>query len=184
MEIEELSTLIETTYNKNDISLNTYNSILKECVRHKEMEATVYIYDKIIKSGHKPNNVTFQLVDKLHSKTVPESNKIHIKYQDSAKRLAPRRRIHKIMKGHNYSDKYNNAKEHEEKVRKFLDDNPIHKAKIDKRIKLAKIISKSCHITFNDARFVITALKRKKYFSGKSSKSQQSIMKFFGNKDM
>ena len=184
MEIDKLSKLIESTYNKKDISLKTYNTILKECVFHKEMEATVYIYDKIISSGHKPDATTFKLVDKLHSKKIPESNKIHIKYQDSAKRLAPRRRIHKIMKGHNYSDKYNSAKEHEEKVRKFLDENPNHKAKIDKRIKLAKIISKNCGITFNDARFVITALKRKKYFSDKSSKNQQSITKFFGKKDV
>jgi pentatricopeptide repeat protein len=183
MEIEKLSKLIESTYGKKDISLNVYNSIIKECVYHKEMEAVVYIYDQIINSGHKPDELTFKLVNKLHSKTIPESNKIHIKYQNSAKRLAPRRRIHKIMKGHNYSDKYNNAKEHEEKVRKFLDENPNYKSQVDKRIKLAKIISKKCNISFNDARFVITALKRKKFFSDKTSHSQQSITKFFGKKE-
>ena len=55
---------------------------------------------------------------------------------------------------------------------------------VEPSIKLAKIISKNCGITFNDARFVITALKRKKYFSDKSSKNQQSITKFFGKKDV
>ena len=180
MEIKNLLELIELTYNEKGISLNSYNNILKECVYHREMEATVYIYDQIIKNGHKPNDITFKLVDKLHSKTISESNKIHIKYQDSAKILAPRRRIHKIMKGHNYSEKYNSAKEHEEKVRKFLNENPNHKAKLDKRSKIAKIISKNCNISFNDARFVITALKRKKFFRDKSFRTQQSITKFFG----
>ena len=179
MEIEELSKLIESTYTRKNISLNEYNNILKSCVYHKEMEATVYIYDEILKKSITPNSYTYSLINKLHSKTIPESNRIKIKYQEAKRRLAPRRRIHKIMKGHNYSDKYNNAKIHEEKVRTFLDNNQNYKVMIEKRNKLAKIISKNCNISFNDARFIITSLKRKKYFSSINDNKQKSITDFF-----
>ena len=56
---------------------------MKSCVYHKEMEATVYIYDEILKNSITPNNYTYSLINKLHSKTIPESNKIKIKYQDA-----------------------------------------------------------------------------------------------------
>ena len=178
MNIENLSKKIEYTYN-NKISLENCHNIIKECVDHREMQATVYMYDYMIKNGLKPSDDTLRYINKLHSKTIPESNKIQIKYQDSKKRLAPRRRIHKIMKGYFYSNKYNNAKQHEEVVKKFLDNNPNFKGIVDQRIKLAKIISKNCNISFNDARFVITSLKRKKYFKGASDSKQKSITDFF-----
>ena len=79
MEIEELSKIIESTYSRKNISLNEYNNILKSCVHHREMEATVYIYDQIVNNSIKPNKYTFSLINKLHSKTIPESNRIHIK---------------------------------------------------------------------------------------------------------
>ena len=58
MEIEELSRVIDSIYIRKNISLNEYNNILKSCVYHKEMEATVYIYDLIIKNNLKPNKYT------------------------------------------------------------------------------------------------------------------------------
>ena len=178
MNIDELKRRIEFTYN-NKISHDNCNTIIRNCVDHREMSATVYMYDYMIKNGLKPSDDTLRYINKLHSKTIPESNKIQIKYSDNKKRLAPRRRIHKIMKGYFYSDKYNNAKQHEEKVRNFLDANSQVRSLVDQRIKLAKIISKNCDISFNDARFIITSLKRKKYFKSNTGKKQKSITDFF-----
>ncbi len=87
------------------------------------MEAVVYLYDNMIKNKIKPNEYTFKLINRLHSKTIKENNKIYIKNLDRTNKLQPRRRIHKIMKGHNYSAKYNNAKKYETKVIEFLDNN-------------------------------------------------------------
>lgn len=178
MSIEELKTRIFSI--NGNTTLDEYNEIIKKCVAYKEMAAVVYVYDKIQENGLKPSNTTYNLIDKLHSKTIPESKNITITYSDGKSRLQPRRRIHKIMKGHNYGNKYNNAKIHIPKVREFLDKNPNYKSIIDQRIKLAKIISKECKISFNDARFVITSLKRQKYFSSSAGLSKQTkISNFF-----
>ena len=50
---------------------------------------------------------------------------------------------------------------------------------ISQRIKLAKIISKNCDISFNDARFVITSLKRKKNFLIKMEIQSNLKLKIF-----
>ena len=182
MDIEQLKKSIFSI--DGNTGLEEYNTILKHCTDYKEMAATVYVYDKILDNGLKPNEDTFKLINRLHSKTIPESRKIVINYNDGKSRLQPRRRIHKIMKGHNYGNKYNDAKVHISKVKKFLDENTKYKNLIEQRIKLAKIISKECSISFNDARYVITSLKRQKYFSSNSSLSKQTkISNYFKIKD-
>ena len=77
------------------------------------------------------------------------------------KQLEPRRRIHKIMKGYYYSANYENAKIYVPKVKAFLSINKEFKDQ--PRIKLAKTISKGCNISFNEARYLITSLKREGY---------------------
>jgi pentatricopeptide repeat protein len=201
MNLENLVKEIENIDNYKNKSLSYYNNLIDNCTKYNEMEAVVYLYDHMIKNNIKPNEETYKSINRLHSKTIKENNQIYIKNLNRTKRLAPRRRIHKIMKGHLYSAKYNNAKKHEEKVRQFLDNNNQYKMIIKQRIKLAKIISKNCNIPFNDARFIITSLKRQKYFnnSNKNEKKtmtkivdtsktktkntkQQSILSYFNNK--
>jgi len=205
MQLEYLDNQVQNIENIENKTLAFYNNLIYNCTKYNEMEAVVYLYDHMIKNNIKPNEEIYKSINRLHSKTIKENNQIYIKNLNRTKRLAPRRRIHKIMKGHLYSAKYNNAKKHEEKVRQFLDNNNQYKTIVKQRIKLAKIISKHCNIPFNDARFIITSLKRQKYFnnSNKNEKitmiktmtkivdtskiktkntKQQSILSYFNNK--
>ena len=165
-------------YLKNDIyelydetirlNLEQYNNLINKCVQFNEMAAVVYLYDRMKNQGIKPTEYTFTLINKLHSKTCKESNIIYIKNQNVNK-LAPRRRIHKIMKGYNYSDNYNNALKHLDKVKNVLNLKP--NIKTYGRIKLAKTLEKECGITFNEARYIITNLKRTKFLNNTTNNS-------------
>ena len=156
----------------NKLSVIEYHNLLRRCVSANEFAATIFVYEHLLESGHKANDITFKIIDPLHSKTVEEKNFIHLK-TDGKKRLAPRRRIHKIMKGHNYHDAYASAKVYLPKVRAFLTINP--NLKTEPRIKLAKAISKGCNISFNEARYVITGLKRDKFLLNIHEKSFNSV---------
>ena len=142
------------------LNLEQYNNLLKKCVDNYEMAAVVFIYDHMKDNNVEPDEKTFNLINRLHSKSVQENNEIYIKNQNFGK-LKPRRRIHKIMKGHNYSKNYNAALIHLDKVKKYVLDNPD--VKYLGRITLAKRISKKCGINFNEARYIITNLKRTKF---------------------
>ena len=142
------------------INQRDYNNLICHCVQKYEMAAVVFLYDHMKKNGIEPSEETFKLIDKLHSKKCPENNNIIIPNQNVGK-LKPRRRIHKIMKGHNYSSNYQAALEHLDSVKEYITQNPD--VKYYSRIKLAKHLSKKCNITFNDARYIITNLKRTKF---------------------
>ncbi len=158
------------------LSLIQYHQLLERCVQGHEFAATVYVYDHLLAKGLKPEKETFQIIERLHSKTLPEKNTIYLK-PDGKKKLQPRRRIHKIIKGYHYSDNYNAAKVYIPKVKAFLAINLKYKQ--EPRIKLAKIISRGCHISFNDARFIITSLKREGYLPKDDAKtSSQGLDKF------
>lgn len=172
--MEDLQYKINSLYEPNSkLSLYNYNTLIKQCVNNKEFGATVFVYDHMIKNGVKPNEFTFKTIERLHSKTLPENNNIQLKW-DGKTRLQPRRRIHKIIKGHKYSDNYNNALLHLDKIKKYLDDNPelksIHKDK------LAKNLNNNCDITIKDAKYIITNLKRTKYLN---NVNQPKITNFF-----
>ena len=159
--MEKLKEIIHKLYNnKLQLNLNEYNSLLYQCVSNYEMAAVVFLYDKMKLNGIIPNEETFKLIDKLHSKKCPENNNIYIPGQNVGK-LKPRRRIHKIMKGHNYSDNYQNALQHLDKVKQYIFTNPD--VKYYSRIKFAKHLSKKCEISFDNARYIITNLKRTKF---------------------
>ena len=73
------------------------------------------------------------------------------------------------MKGYNYSDNYNNALKHLDKVKNSLNLKP--NIKTYGRIKLAKTLEKECDITFNEARYIITNLKRTKFLNNTTDNS-------------
>ena len=161
--MEALKTEIYKLYDLTiKLDLHEYNTLIQKCVYEHEMAAVVYIYDRMKDQGIKPTPHTYSLINKLHSKTCKESNIIYIQGQDYRK-LAPRRRIHKIMKGYNYSDNYNNALQHLEKVKTYINSNS--EIKNYGRIKLANTIQRQCNITFNEARYIITNLKRTKFLN-------------------
>ena len=100
--LEDLKQKIYNLYKPGiKLSLNEYNNLIKLCVDINEMAAVVFIYDNMIENKISPDKNTYNLINKLHSKTIRENNEIYIKNQNIGK-LNPRRRIHKIIKGYNY----------------------------------------------------------------------------------
>ena len=143
------------------LSLNEYDSLIELAVKAYEMKAVVFLYDSIKSNNLIPTKKTYYLINKLHSKTIQNNSKILVPIKNTNS-LKPRRRIHKIMKGYNYSSNYNKALLHKQIAIEYLKSNP--KIITLPRIKLAKKISKDCKISFNDARYIITHLKRTKFF--------------------
>ena len=158
-------------HNNHIPNMAEYTSLVKDCVYTKEFGATIYVYDHLLKNKLKATEEIFQLINKLHSKTIPENCRIKVPITKPC--LQPRRRIHKIMKGHLYTDQYNNALKNVEEVKSFLNKNPSI-AKTGDRIKMAKQISKNCDVNFKDARYIITHLKRKKFFDTFSNQSKMT----------
>jgi len=145
------------------LSLPEFNNLLQACVNANEFAATVFVYDKMRENKVTPSTHTYTIIEKLHSKTLKENNNIVLK-EDIIKKLQPRRRIHKIIKGFHYSTNYKKALEHKEPVRDYLDKNPLV-ACIKDRHTLAKQISKHCHLEVKTVRYIITYLKKTKYFT-------------------
>ena len=174
--MEELQVQINKLYNDNYIpSLVVYNNLLDKITRKNEMEATIFIYDHMKKNNIKPNDLTFKYINRLHSKTIPESKTLFIK-DNGKKKLQPRRRIHKIMKGYNYTDNYQKALVHLDKVKQFLDKNPKWKT-CENKIKLAKEISKQCSLNMKTTKYIITNLKRTKFIGENNQKN--TILNYF-----
>ena len=127
----------------------------------------MFVYDHMCKESKlKPNDLTFELIEKLHSKTLKESNTIKIPVVQGKRSLKPRRRIHKIIKGRSQASGYKEALKHADAAKQYLAANPELKALAQKqRITLAKKISKHCGVPLRCARHVVTHLKRTKFFA-------------------
>ena len=144
-------------------NINEFNNLINECVMRHEMIAVVYIYDYIILNKYKPNIDTYTLINKLHSKTIKENRSLII--PDNGKRkLEPRRRIHKIMKGYNYSQ----ALKNKDIVIKYINNN-INTINYDgKNNKQARVlindIKLNCNLSITDIRFIIVYLNRQQFF--------------------
>ena len=159
--MELLQTKINKLYEPDyKLSQYNYNSLIRECVDNREFAATVFVYDHMISNNVKPNEFTFKTIERLHSKTLHENNNINLKW-DGKTRLQPRRRIHKIIKGHNYTDNYQNALIHLDKVKAYLNKN--ESLKTMHKDKLSKNISKNCNLSIKDVKYIITNLKRTKF---------------------
>lgn len=143
----------------NDI--NDLNNLLKECVLLYEMEAVVYIFDYIKINKYDPNDTTYKLINTLHSKTIQENSTLNIP-NNQKKKLQSRRRIHKIMKGYNYSQ----ALKNKEIVINYLNNNEYNyngKDKKEEKI-LINLLKEKCKLSISDIRHILTYLKRQKYF--------------------
>jgi hypothetical protein len=167
-----LTTKITRLYNLSiSYSLQEYNDLIKQCVDLYEMSAVVFLYDNMKYHKINPTKNTFQLINKLHSKTCNENNLIVIK-DNGLRKLKPRRRIHKIMKGYNYS----NALKNVELVKSYIMIH--HEIRQYNKIKLAKNISSNCDVTFAEARYIITNLKRTKFLTDDIN-TNKTIIDFF-----
>lgn len=166
---------IDSLYNlENKLTLTQYNKLLRECVNYKEMGATVFVYDHMLIHRITPTDETFKIIEKIHSKTISESKNIILK-PSLKKTLQPRRRIHKIIKGYNYSDNYQKALVHLDMVKKYLNENQ-HLKTIQNKHALAKTISKKCQISIRDSRYIVTNLKRTKFLI---KKEDNNILHYF-----
>ena len=160
--LNKLQEIVDTMESTKMITLdiNEYNTLLNEAILLHEYACVVFIYDYMNHRGIKPNNETYKIIEKGHDKKLIEHTNIKLK-EDGIKRLPPKRRIHKIIKGHNYSDQYQSALKYLDIVKNFLNDKEELK-KIHKD-KLCKEISKNCNITIRESKYTITNLKRTKF---------------------
>jgi hypothetical protein len=175
-----METLKDKIFNLYDLSksytLKEYNNLIHECTKRYEMAAVVFLYDNMKHHKISPDKQTYEIINKLHSKKCKENNNIYITSQNDGK-LSPRRRIHKIMKGYNYTDNYQNALKHIDLVKSYIILNP--EIKRYNKIKLAKTLSTNCNIKFDDARYIITNLKRTKFLIDRNTNQQKCITDFF-----
>ena len=102
-----------------NLSYEFYKSLITAAVNQKEFAATVFLFDHMKSNNLKPNDDIYTIINKLHSKTLPESKKIKLPI-NTQKTLQPRRRIHKIMKGHNNKEAYDDAKNNSDIVKEYL----------------------------------------------------------------
>lgn len=154
-----LQLLLTPTYHP-DISV--YLSLLKNSVELQEFRAAVFVFDQIKATSSVIPEEAYQVLERLHSKTLPESSRVTVPVLDpSAKTLAPRRRIHKIIKGWKLKQTNQVATVFIPKVKGFLE---CHSdLKTIPRIKLAKKIASGCHLDFETSRRIITKLRQTGY---------------------
>ena len=159
----------------NNLSYDFYKSLIIAAVNQKEFATTVFLFDHMKSNNLKPKDDIYTVIDKLHSKTLPESKKIKLPISIQ-KTLQPRRRIHKIMKGHNNKEAYGDAKNNSNIVKEYLLKNK-EIAKMTNRIAMAKKIKQNCDLNMKQIRFIITHLKRTKFFD--QFTTQTKISNFF-----
>tara|TARA_B110000211_G_scaffold195755_1_gene224494 strand:+ start:1125 stop:1652 length:528 start_codon:yes stop_codon:yes gene_type:complete len=152
-----------------------YNIVLKACADKYEMAAMVHVYDTLKKHHITPTDATYAIINRLHSKTCPESKHITIP-TSSDRTLASRRRIHKIMKGFNYTRNYKKAMIHLPGVISFVNANPY--VKVYSRGKLVRTLEQRCGITSKEAMYIITKLKRIKFFK-EATEKQNTLDAYF-----
>lgn len=158
--MDQIQLNINNITNLNNI--NDLNELLKSCVLVYELDAVVYIYDYMKQNKYTPNVYTYQLINKLHSKQVNKNSYLKIP-NDGKKKLEAKRRIHKIMKGYNYS----NALKNKDIVINYLKNNDykVYNGKDKKQEKiLINLLKKNCNLPLSDIRHILTYLKRKRFF--------------------
>ena len=173
MSIAQIQNEIDHLKSIQDRTHQYYHHLLKQCVQLKEMEAVVFIYDMMREKNVSPNPETYSIINNLHSKTIIENNRLRIPKEFGKRTLAPRRRIHKIMKGYYYHDQHTEALKYVSKVKGFLDIHPEYK-NTRNRFFLAETLHKNCHIPIKICRVVITHLKKTKYLVSNVSKPLSS----------
>ena len=158
-------------------TITEYNYTMKLCAMCHEMGAAVYVYDTM-KNTIAPDKETYNHLSKLHSKTLPEYSSIQLPYNDK-RVLQHRRRIHKIMKGYNYTDLYNAAKIHIPAAKTLFNAN--NAIKLSNKNKQSKYISDNLSIPIKTAKYVITALKREKFFKPSNTFKPHSLAQYIAS---
>ena len=151
-----------------------FNELLINCVDKYEMTAVVFIYDIMKQKKIQLNDRTYEIINKLHSKKVKENNTIKLQNTSLGKKLQPRRRIHKIMKGYNYK----NALKKKNIVIAYLNNNNYDYDGHDNnnKKKLNIDIKKSTQLTDTEINFILGYLNRIKFFE---TKNEVNILSYF-----
>jgi pentatricopeptide repeat protein len=158
---DEIHQLAKTNYQGN---LKEYESLMGKCVNKRDFRAAVYVFDKILQHKIVPSETVYLTLEGLHSKSLPESSILEIPSDGmSQRKLAPRRRIHKIIKGWRQKKTNVVVKQYLDKARIFLGENPQYKTL--PRLSLARKLEKACHIEFETARRLVTKLKQTGYIT-------------------
>ncbi len=141
--------------------INEFNNLLKKCANLYQLEAVVYIFDYMKQLKFKPDDETYRILNTLHSKKIQDKSNLIVQ-KGSKKTLQPKRRIHKIMKGYNYSK----ALKNKDIVINYLTNNEYDYDGKDKRKEkvLINVLKLHCKLPVPDIRHILTYLKRQKYF--------------------
>ena len=162
------------------ITLDDFHKLLQECVDNHEMKCVVYVYDTMINKKINPTDNTYEIINKLHSKTIKENNSISIPNLSFGPTLQPRRRIHKIMKGYFYKKALLKKEILISCVKKMDKTNYDGKDKKQKN-QLCKKIKKNTDLSFSEINFILGYLNRIKYFSNidNNNNNQKTILAYF-----
>jgi pentatricopeptide repeat protein len=142
--------------------INKFNNLLKKCASVYELEAVVYIFDYMKQHKYKPDERTYKILDTLHSKKIEDKSSL-IFPTTNKRKLQPKRRIHKIMKGYNYSM----ALKNKDVVINYLTNHEYNYDGKDKKQEkvLINVLKVACKLPVSDIRHILTYLKRQKYFT-------------------
>eukprot|EP00040_Diaphanoeca_grandis_P004289 m.27924 g.27924 ORF g.27924 m.27924 type:complete len:231 (-) comp15835_c0_seq1:1711-2403(-) len=146
-------------------------ALLRQCVDQREFAAAVFVWDQLFVRGWKPIDAAYRLLEGLHSKKIQESKAVKVPHV-TPQALAPRRRIHKIIKGWRIKQVNVGVFDYVDKAIDVLNTNP--NLKTLHRHQLAKALRKLCNIAdLETARRLVTKLKQKKILPPKSEQIKQ-----------
>jgi hypothetical protein len=144
---------------KTPLNIEQYKNLINKTTKSFEFEATIFFFDHMKQNKISPDEEIFQMINRLHKKEIQEKNTLKIPNKEKRK-LQPKRRIHKIMKGQLNMNSYQEAKNHLPAAKKLLKENP--EVKEMKRFKIIDFLAKELKIEKKEAKNLVTALKRAK----------------------
>jgi hypothetical protein len=162
--MESLQNAIDTI-DKTPLNLEQYKNLINKATKSFEFEATIFLFDHLKQNKFSPDEEIFQMINRLHKKEIQEKNTITIPGKNEKRKLQPKRRVHKIMKGQLNKESYQEAKNHLPAAKKLLKENP--QVKEMKRFKLIDFFVKELKVEKQEAKNLVTALKRAKVLVSK-----------------
>lgn len=170
----QLQLLVTPSYQP---ELSTYLKLLDRCVELHEFQAAVFVFDQIKSRGWTPTDMVYTTLERLHSKTLPEFTKVKVPIIDpGAKKLQPRRRIHKIIKGWRLRRTNQIVDKYLPKVKGFLECHSAYKSL--RRVPLANHISYGCGLDFETSRRIVTKLRQTGYLPKESDCYLKAVPKY------
>jgi hypothetical protein len=144
---------------KEDLDVDNLNSLLQDLANRLETDALVRVWDTRGNTAIRP--ATWQAMEQLHTLGKGKIPGGTIHPESDRRRLAPARRLHKILKGKRVSARSTAAKDHVSVAVEYIRAHPKSLANVHRSVQ-AKVLKKALQIDLETARGLITKLKQKK----------------------